>query len=158
MLLAAVISRPHLCAKSTVGIVILAASSTLNAHPITARDFCRPQLIEGGVIRKARPQKHLVRRSKAKAPTGFNRQRQWRLKTLTVLIFVMSCVRLCTRLYWHGRGRQFESGWSYQIFKSLFFHNFIFQFRWVVACYGQLPLPWKGSAGKAALPERTYRS
>ena len=48
MLLAAVISRPHLCAKSTVGIVILAASSTLNAHPITARDFCRSQLIEGG--------------------------------------------------------------------------------------------------------------
>ena len=47
MLLAAVISRSHLCARSTVGIVILAASSTLNAHPITARDFCRPQLIEG---------------------------------------------------------------------------------------------------------------
>lgn len=60
MLLAAVISRSHLCAKSTVGIVILAASSTLNAHPITARDFCRPQLIEGGVIRKARHQGLLV--------------------------------------------------------------------------------------------------
>ena len=53
MLLAAVISRPHLCAKSTVGIVILAASSTLNAHPITARDFCRPQLLEGGGYSKS---------------------------------------------------------------------------------------------------------
>ncbi len=32
--------------------------------------------------RKTRPEARLVRRSKAQAPVGFNRQRQWRLKAI----------------------------------------------------------------------------
>ena len=35
--------------------------------------------------RKTRPEAHLVRRSKAKAPEGFNRQRPWRLKIISLV-------------------------------------------------------------------------
>ena len=37
-------------------------------------------------VRQTRPQERLVRRSKAKAPAGFNRQRQWRLKTIRLVL------------------------------------------------------------------------
>ena len=37
-------------------------------------------------VRQTRPTERLVRRSKAKAPAGFNRQRQWRLKTTRLVL------------------------------------------------------------------------
>ena len=40
-----------------------------------------PHSRAGEASRKARPLERLIRRSKAQAPEGFNRQSQWRLKT-----------------------------------------------------------------------------
>jgi hypothetical protein len=37
-------------------------------------------------VRQTRPKERLVRRSKAEAPAGFNRQRQWRLKTIRLVL------------------------------------------------------------------------
>ena len=37
-------------------------------------------------VRQTRLKERLVRRSKAQAPAGFNRQRQWRLQTIRLVL------------------------------------------------------------------------
>ena len=65
-------------------------------------------------VRQTRPMERLVRRSKAKAPAGFNRQRQWRLKTirlvqpekLNIYKFEFSRVKIATMESKAGSPRQ----------------------------------------------------
>ena len=45
-----------------------------------------PDYRAGEASRKTRPKERLVRRSNAEAPKGFNRQRQWRLKTIWLVL------------------------------------------------------------------------
>ena len=45
-----------------------------------------PHYRAGEASRKTRPKERLVRWSNAEAPKGFNRQRQWRLKTIWLVL------------------------------------------------------------------------
>jgi hypothetical protein len=55
-------------------------------------------------VRQTRPKERLVRRSEAEAPAGFNRQRQWRLKTIR-LVLPIFYVTVFNRLYFFGIAR-----------------------------------------------------
>ena len=41
---------------------------------------------ENRSVRQTRPKERLVHRSNAEVPEGFNRQRQWRLKTIRLVL------------------------------------------------------------------------